>query len=121
MENFAATLPTKTETMILLAHNPTANKDTPGDQQKICIVRVAVFADTASEASALPAPVGQHPLTDKALMKIEYQEASFESMFIESVDAPRGLGFGRFGVQTMWSDRGSVAIAAMIDDFKETP
>ena len=111
----------KTETMMLLAHNPMAPKNATGAEAKVCIARIAVFADSPAQAAELLDPWHNDLQAAGALMALKDQAATFESMFIESVDATAGLGFGCYDVETIWSDDPSATIASLLDSFAHAP
>ena len=109
--------PKDTELMMLLAHSPMADSDAPPLEQKICIVRAVVYSASRSEARASLERLAAHPLTGDAAMKNEHVPTSLEQMQVQSVDTRMGLGFGRYAVDTVWTNRLPDVMAAVRDHF----
>ncbi len=112
---------TQTETMMMLAHHPAADRNGTGADNKVCIARIAVFCDQLDEARKRLKHWGSDPITEHASMKLEDQPATFESMFMESVDVTRGLGFGHYDVESVWSNAPSKTVSALMNTFVESP
>ena len=117
LQDWAAAGPADTELMMLLAHNPMAPADAAPADQKMCIVRAVVYSDSPEQAARQLGALGAHPVAATAAMKIEMQPTSLKKMQVESVDADMGLGFGRYAVDTIWTDRLAEVMAAISDHF----
>ena len=105
LQDWAASSPLDTELMMLLAHNPMATAETDPLDSKMCIVRAVTYAATAKDAGRELKKLGNHPSTEKALMKNERVSTSLSQMQVESVNANMGLGFGHYAVDTVWTNR----------------
>ena len=116
VESFGGALP-KTERMILLTHNPQAPVDALPEARKICVARFAAFTDTKQEGDAILRAVAESPMAQQAVFKNEYQSAGFEQLFIESIDAKMGFGFGRFGVDNIWTSQTEAVMPVLRDAF----
>lgn len=84
-----------TEVMLLLARAPE-----PGT---LCIARVVQFSDSEAESLERIRVVSGAALASQALFKEEHKPATLDTLMIGSVDAARGLGFGRSHVNTIWT------------------
>ena len=121
MSSIAAMAPKKTELMILMAHNPMAPPHASPLDSKTCVCRVITFANSEAEAkSLLPFPQN-HPLLEKAAFINEMQRSNISEMAKGTVKAADGFGFGRFGVDTVWTNRVSESLLAIRDQFAAAP
>jgi FAD/FMN-containing dehydrogenase len=98
-----------------------AGKDANGRNQVICALRVAVFAPTSDEAQAILDPLSAHPLTAGAIMKMEQVPSNWETMFLDSIDASRGFGFGRYAVDNLWTGQPGEVLVAMGERLAASP
>jgi len=117
LQDWAAARPPDTELMMLLAHNPMAPPGTAPADRKMCIVRAVAYSESREQADRQLGALGSHPVAATATMKIEMQPTSLEKMQVESVDADMGLGFGRYAVDTIWTDRLAEVMAAIGNHF----
>ena len=116
VESFGGALP-ETERMILLTHNPQAPADAAPEAQKICVARFAAFTQTKEEGDEILRRVAESNMAQQAIFKNEYQASNFEQLFIESIDAKMGFGFGRFGVDNIWASRTEEVMRVLRDEF----
>ena len=119
--DIAATGVRKTELMMLLAHNPMAPVDALPIDQKMCVARIVTFADSEKEAKELLLTTESHPLTSRAVMKQEMQPSSFAKLGEGSIDAKAGLGFGRYAVDTVWTNKPTETLEHLKEVFTEAP
>ena len=105
--------PVDSELMMLLAHNPMAPAGSSPLDSKLCAVRAVVYSDTAEAALRELGALGKHPQVAGALVANEAQATSLQQMQVSSVDASAGLGFGRYGVDTVWTNKLSEVVAAI--------
>jgi FAD/FMN-containing dehydrogenase len=117
LQAWASSSPADTELMMLLAHNPMAASAAPPLEQKMCIVRAVTYGKLPGAAEATLGRLADHPLTGAAALKNEQVPTSLKRMQEESVNANRGLGFGRYAVDTVWTDRLAETMAAIRDHF----
>jgi FAD/FMN-containing dehydrogenase len=117
LQDWAAANPADTELMMLLAHNPMAPPDAPPLMRKMCIVRAVAYAATATAARRELTALGAHPAAAAAIARNELQATSLEQMAVDSVNAEMGLGFGRYAVDTIWTDRLPEVMTAVRDHF----
>jgi FAD/FMN-containing dehydrogenase len=121
LEDWADIGPADTELMMLLAHNPMAPPDAPPAQRKMCIARAVAYSDSPAQAAQALGALGAHPVAATALVKNELQPTTLDRMQVESVNADMGLGFGRYAVDTVWTDRLADVMAAIADHFVDAP
>ncbi len=117
LQAWVGTKPQDIELMMLLAHNPMADNKAPALEQKVCIVRAVAYSATPNAARAGLVALADHPLTAGAVMKNELLPTSLQRMQEESVDTRMGLGFGRYAVDTIWTDRLPDVMGAIRDHF----
>jgi FAD/FMN-containing dehydrogenase len=117
LQAWVDTKPQDIELMMLLAHNPMADSKAPAIEQKICIVRAVAYCDTPELARTALVGLANHPLTAGAVLKNELIPTSLQRMQEESVDTRMGLGFGRYAVDTIWTDRLPEVMGAIRDHF----
>jgi FAD/FMN-containing dehydrogenase len=99
-------------------HNPQAPEGTPEEEAKICFVGVNAFADSEQQAKHMLKPFAESELSVKSVFKVEYQQTDFSKLYHpESVDS----GYGRYGVDTEWTNDLSASLHAVADHFKKTP
>ena len=109
--------PADTELMMLLAHNPMAPATATPLESKMCVVRaVAYGADPAAPRRELTA-LGKHPMASEAMVGSELQPTGLEQMSVSSVDAGMGLGFGRYAVDTVWTNKLPQVMSAIAGHF----
>ena len=109
----------KTELMALLLDNP--DPAAPEPMRKLCVVRPAVFADSEREAEALLAPLAGYPLAKEAVFSQTLQPTTMQKLLEESIDLNRGFGFGRYAVDTCWTEEPAAALRAVADAFVMAP
>lgn len=119
LRSAAATGMRKTELMALLLDNP--DPAAPEPMRKLCVVRPAVFADSAAEAEAVLSPVADHPLAKEAVFSQVMQPTTMQRLLEESIDLNRGFGFGRYAVDTCWTGQPVDALQTAADEFMGAP
>ena len=117
LQAWAQARPANTELMMLLAHNPMAPPAATPQESKVCVVRAVAYCSDADAAKRELGALGSHPLTARALARNELLPTSLQQMAVSSVDASMGLGFGRYAVDTVWTDKLPEVMAAVADHF----
>ena len=117
LQDWADSKPADTELMMLLAHNPMSPPGASALDSKMCIVRAVAYSEAPVQALAELKALGSHPLAAQALMKNEAIPTTLNQMQVESVDAGMGLGFGRYAVDTVWTDRLPEVMVAITEHF----
>jgi len=115
LSDWAARKPKDTELMMLIAHNPTATDQTPTAARKLVIVRAVTYADSEAQSRQTLSELIDHSLADRAMMTAPPKSTSLEQMSVESINPALGLGFGRYAVDTVWTDQ----LEAMADALKQ--
>jgi FAD/FMN-containing dehydrogenase len=121
LADIAAQSPAKTELMMLLAHNPMSDPDASPEDQKVCVARIVTFANSENEANELLHNVKNHPLLSKSVFKQEMMPSNFQQMSEDSVNASAGLGFGRYAVDTVWTNNSAESLLTIKDLFASAP
>ena len=103
--DWADSRPPDTELMMLVAHNPMATAETPPEASKLAIVRAVTYGRGAESAEAIIGKLVSHPNVGKGPMPVVPKATSLEQMAVESVNPALGLGFGRYAVDTVWTNR----------------
>jgi FAD/FMN-containing dehydrogenase len=111
----------KTELLVLLLEDPEADPSAPAEQRRLCVVRPAVFADSDEEAERILAPLAAHPLASEAMFSTGLQQTTMEALLEGSIDYRRGFGFGRYAVDTFWSDAPNEALDSVARQFLAAP
>ena len=96
-------------------------RDEAGRNQVICALRIAVFSPDPDQARAILGPVAAHPLAASAMMKFESTPNDWETMFLDSIDASRGFGFGRYAVDNLWTDSPQEVMPIIADRLAASP
>lgn len=112
LEQVRRRVPPQTELMLLLANTPNG---------PAAIARFIAFADDESSARKHLMPYQKAPAASRALAKMEFVPGSLEQSFVESVDATRGLGFGSYAVETVWTNQLSAAMEDLVEHFRIAP
>lgn len=115
LSDWAAQKPKDTELMMLMAHNPTATDQTPAALRKLAIVRAVTYAASEEKSRQTLSELIDHSLADGAIMTVPPKSTSLEQMSVESINPAMGLGFGRYAVDTVWTDQ----LEAMAEALKE--
>lgn len=104
-----------TEFMLLVANSPGPAPGAP--PVTVCIARMVLFCDSEATSRERLARVSSGALAAQAVFSETMKAATIDSLMIGSVDAARGLGFGRSHVNTIWTARtpeAATAAAAMV-------
>ena len=118
LEKLAREKDQNVEILLLLMHNHHAPEGTPPEQAKICFVGVNAFAESETQARQMLQPFEKSELAQKSVFKAEYQPTNFFRLYHpESVDS----GYGRYGVDTEWTDDLSSSLHAVAEHFRRTP
>ena len=83
----------------------------------MCIVRAVAYSNSLAEATRELGALASHALADTAVMKNELVPTSLTQMQVESVNANMGLGFGRYAVDTIWTDKLEQVMTAISEHF----
>ena len=108
-----------TEVMLLLANSPGPAPGAP--PVTLCIARVVLFCDSESASRERLSRVLAGPMAAQALFKETMKPATIDGLMIGSVDAARGLGFGRSHVNTIWTARTAEAATAAAAQVSRAP
>ena len=108
-----------TEVMMLLANSPGPAPGAP--PVTLCIARVVLFCDSESASRERLARVLAGPMASQAVFSETMKAATIDSLMIGSVDAARGLGFGRSHVNTIWTARTAEAATAAAEMVSRAP
>ncbi len=109
-----------TELMMLLAADPgAAAAAEPAD--RICVLRPVCFAPSRKEAYDSLAPLSRHPLMQEALFSIAHRELSMDQLQLESINYATQFGYGRYLVDSDWSDRPDEAVQTLAQSFSSAP
>lgn len=111
--------PANIELMMLLAHNPMASAESTPLERKLCVVRAVAYGDTADQAKRELAILGEHPITARAVVSNVIQPTSLQQQAVSSVDASMGLGFGRYAVDAIWTDKLPEVMAAIANHLAD--
>ena len=109
-----------TELMMLLAANPGAAAG-PEPAERICVLRPVCFAGNMAEARQSLAPLSGHPLMQEALFSLQHRETSMDRLQLGSIDYATQFGYGRYLVDSDWSDRPAAAVQALAQSFSSAP
>ena len=96
-------------------------RDAAGRNQVICALRIAVFSLDPEQARSILEPLAAHPLVASALVKFESTPSDWETMFLESINASRGFGFGRYAVDNLWTDAPENIMPILADRLAGSP
>ena len=121
LSEWAAARPADTELMMLLAHNPTATPETPPEASKMAIVRAVAYTGSEQQSRDTLATLTSHPLAAQALMTVPAKATSLEQMSVESINPALGLGFGRYAVDTVWTDELAAMAGALRQQILTSP
>lgn len=109
-----------TELMMLLAADPGAATDS-GTPERICVLRPVCFAGDMDQARRSLAPLSEHPLMQEALFALSHRETSMDQLQLGSIDYATQFGYGRYLVDSDWSDRPAAAVQALAQSFASAP
>ena len=109
-----------TELMMLLVADPGSRADW-GPPERICALRAVCFADGPQEARNTLAPLHEHPLIGEALFSAPHQATSMDRLQLGSIDYQAQFGYGRYLVDSDWSDRPAEAVEALAETFVSAP
>lgn len=96
-------------------------QDASGGNSVICALRLANFSPDPAEGRATLEAMARHPLTAEAMAKWELVETGWHEMFLESIDARRGFGFGRYAVDNLWTSKPAEVMALLAERLAASP
>lgn len=89
--------------------------------KKMCFARIAIFAAHEARAREVDKILSQFPPPKGRLFDVPEKPSTMDEVLIGSVDPNLGLGFGRYNVETIWTDRLAEALEDLVPIFVETP
>ncbi len=121
LEHLAKICPKEIELMMMLAHRPPPLAGSTAREKTMCLARLAAFGNAEAPAAALMDEISNAAAPDGALLPAIDSKPSMAQVMIGSVDPHMGLGFGRYRVDTIWTDNLADAIAPVVEVFIEVP
>ena len=109
-----------TELMMLLVADPSSPAD-QGPPKRICALRAVCFANSPKEARNTLAPLHEHPLIGEALFSVPHQATSMDRLQLGSINYATQFGYGRYLVDSDWSDQPAEAVKALAAAFVSAP
>lgn len=122
MDKLLAVRDDRLECLVVFTHNPEAPADTPPDKAKVALVGLFAFGDSSEEARAMLKPYAQSPLAEKALVKDEYHNFSFEELYANffSTRDPAGA-MARYAADSVFTDEAAKTLHLLADHFRKAP
>lgn len=121
LENLATICPKSLELMIMYTHRPPTMTGPRPIDKKMCFARLARFAQSPEEAAQIDRFLDAHQPPGGQLFAPPPQSTSMRDILIGSVDPNLGLGFGRYNVETIWTNTLADSLASVSEAFVETP
>lgn len=121
LESLAKACPKEIELMMMLAHRPPPLAGETKREKAMCLARLAAFGTQSETAERIMAKIDGIAPPPDALFLAPDRNVTMSEVMIGSVDPAMGLGFGRYNVDTIWTDDLPVAIASLVDLFVESP
>lgn len=121
VETAALDCPKNVELMAMLTHRPPPMQGPAAADKKMIFVRIAAFGNEAESAAKLIDETLKNPLPEKPLFASGHIPSSMQKILISSVDPNLGLGFGRYDVETIWTDDLTGALSGLIEQFVHVP
>lgn len=116
-QHLADSRPAHTEILAIMA---IAKHDTPRNQV-ICVLRVATVAPDPHESREILERISNQPGIAAAIARMEYVSGDWEGQFLDSIDAGRGFGFGRYAVDNLWTHDPKPLLAMLADKLADSP
>jgi len=104
LNDWVASQPADCELMMLLANNPMAPPDAPAHMKKLAIARAVAFTDSENSSRERLSKLISHPTVDRAVAPATIAATSLVQMAEQSINPAMGLGFGRYAVDTIWTN-----------------
>lgn len=121
LEELSKDCPREIELMMMLAHRPPPLAGPSKREKTMCLARLAAFGTGRTPGTALLDQISQRPAPSGALVPAINSSPAMAEVMIGSVDPGMGLGFGRYNVDTIWTDNLADAIAPLVDVFIGAP
>ena len=121
LEKIAEICPKNIELLQLLTHRPPPMAGPTKKEQKMCLIRFAAFGEEAGQADASLDIISSLKPPAGALFSTPAVPTSMEKILIGSVDPNTGLGFGRYNVETIWTNDLPQTMASVTELFIDTP
>lgn len=112
----------RVELITVLMHHPEVPADASPEESKICFFTAFAFEDSVDKAKAALEPFTRSTLATESMVKIEYQEFSFEGLYDRyfSLADPAGRQ-ARYAVDNVLTNDGSGTLHALVEHFKTAP
>ncbi len=121
LTQLSQTCPSDVELMMMFTSRPPPLVGPRPIDKKMCFARLAIFASDDDRAKTVQKILAATPAPTGRLFDVPIKPTHMNDVLIGSVDPNLGLGFGRYNVETIWTDRLSPALEELIPAFIETP
>lgn len=121
LERISENCPKEIELMMMLAHRPPPLAGQTKRERTMCLARLAAFGTRNKSAERIMSEIGGVAPPSGAFFSAPDRDVTMTEVMIGSVNPAMGLGFGRYNVDTIWTDSLGEAIAPLIDLFVESP
>lgn len=113
--------PSDVELMMMFTSRPPPLVGPRPIDKKMCFAQLAIFAGDDNRAKIVHKILAASPAPTGRLFDVPVKPTNMNDVLIGSVDPNLGLGFGRYNVETIWTDRLATALEELIPAFIETP
>lgn len=109
------------ESLIILAHAPSAPPDATGAETKVCVIRINLFVDDEETAARQLAAIAAEPVASSALMQIPRGDWDFEESYFDTLNFRGPFNYGYFGVDSLWTNAPENALPVLAEQFAKAP
>lgn len=121
LEKIAEVCPKNIELLSLMAHRPPPLVGKTPAEQKMNVARLAAFGTQASDAASTMASIANIKPPEGALFVPPPTTLDIHQVLVGSIDPMMGMGFGRYNVETIWTEDLGATLESLVPTFIEAP
>lgn len=121
LEKIADVCPKNIELLSLMTHRPPTLAGKTPAEKKMNVARLAAFGTQAGSAASILASVANIKPPEGALFVPPLTTLDIHQVLVSSIDPLMGMGFGRYNVETIWTEELGTALESLVPTFVEAP
>lgn len=121
LEKIAEVCPKNIELLSLMAHRPPPLVGKTPTEQKMNVARLAAFGTQANDPASTMASIANIKPPEGALFVSPPTTLDIQQVLVASIDPRVGMGFGRYNVDTIWTEDLGTALESLVPTFLEAP
>lgn len=120
-QRVAQICPKNIEMLTLLTHRPPPMQGKTPAEQKMCVSRLAAFGEANGDAVKALDKIKSIPMPGAKLFTPPTASISMNDILVGSIDPGMGMGFGRYSVETIWTNTFAEAVGSLVAPIIAAP